>query len=437
MGFWAFIRNIKKLTYKEDHGWCIVVDQINIGDIIYDEYLRYTNMPMCYNLNLKYSLFIINGLSQYYRFKSIIKRYKITDIIADDIVYIKSAGLIRAAASLNNSINVYHNMGTDNPYSISVRSVSKGHIREGMVYESYYIDDLVSRYGKLNLLAEYDVLMKKKMEGRISSNFDAEFVYKNTEINTQVDFIQYYQKYKGKKNIFIFSHAFVDAVKISRIFYSDYYTWLYQTLVYLSEKSHGHNIYVKPHPSEILFKCDITVKSVVDEINSKYHAKFVFLDKKVHNRIIFTLADSIVTATGTIAIEAVPHSIPVLVASYPRYEKAEIVVQPNNIKEYKLFLNHIEDLPSPSSEIVERAKLCFLLYEKYFYVPASFLTKIDSVSIIQFGNNYDFRKLYRQLNSLYTTNVTLNNEPLYKMFSYMIEKKHHDIINLSENQEVR
>jgi hypothetical protein len=174
------------------------------------------------------------------------------------------------------------------------------------------------------------------------------------------------------------------------------------------------------------------VKSIVDEVNNKYNAEIIFLDKKVHNGVIFNLADSIITSCGTIAIEAVPHGVPVLVASYPPYEKANIVIQPHSIDEYKNYLMNIEKIPKPSNDVMERAKLCFLLYSKYFFVFASFLHTVSPMAWTGVVSEIkrDRGKNFSIYNQLYKTNISLDDEPLYKMFSYMIDKHHHDTIDI-------
>jgi len=61
-------------------------------------------------------------------------------------------------------------------------------------------------------------------------------VYLNTDINSIEELKIKYAIHQNAKNFFIYSHAFVDAVKYFETLYSDYYTWLYETLILLSKK---------------------------------------------------------------------------------------------------------------------------------------------------------------------------------------------------------
>jgi hypothetical protein len=422
------IKNLQNLSYVENYGWHLFADGIDLGDLAYDEFLRFTNLPTYRHMDLKFLLFLINKMAIFYRYKSILKKYEITDMITSDIVYMSKGSVVRAAALLKKEIFVYYQTG-QSKINLSVRKATTTLARRYQVYEEYYIEKIINKYGKQRLLVEYEEYMTKRMTG-VSINFDAQFVYQNIEINNKNDFFTRFKKHRWGKNIFIFSHAFLDAVKCCETLYSDYYTWLYNTLVALVEKSHYHNIFVKPHPSEELYQCNITVRSVVDEINERYNGEIVYLDKKVHNDVVFKVCDAIITVCGTIALEAVPHGIPVLAAGKGSYNKANIVIQPQTIDDYLAYLTNIENTPAPAPETVEIAKLCFLLYEKYFFIKTFFFFFLDLSSVIK--NNVDILSFYAELNSFYSINKLLEEDPLYKMFCYMIDNDYNDTIDLTD-----
>ena len=418
--FISVVKNLGNLKYDKKFGWHIYVDGVEIGDLIYDQFLRYTNQPTYRKLDFNFLLYIFNSLFYFHRYKDILLKHNITDIILSHGVYAEYGILARVAASLEKDIKIYqwYNL---NPMNISVHTANKEYIRKPRFYEASLMDKLISANGKETILSEYDEYMQKRLKAEDKNQIDLAFVYQDNDINSVDEFKESY-KIKGGKNIFIFSHAFVDSVKyVHWSLYSDYYTWLYETLVILADKSKEHNIFIKAHPSESMYKCDITVKSTIDEINQKYGANFIYLDKKIHNSVVFDLADSIITSNGTVAIEAVCYSIPVLVAASTLYENAKTVVQPKTINEYREHLGNIENINKPTVEMVERAKLCFVFYSKYIYVPASFLRNGQP-----FGNANRIEE-YSNYNEKYT-NLSLNEEPLWKSFKYMIDEKINDTI---------
>ncbi len=421
----SLIKNFANLKYDKKFGWHIYVDGVEIGDLVYDQFLRYTNQPTYRKLDLKFLLYIFNALFYFYRYKDVLLKQNITDIILSHGVYADFGILARVAASLEKDIKIYqwYNL---NPLNISIHTANKEYIRKPRFYEKDLMDKLISVYSKEKILSEYDEYMQKRLKAEDKNQIDLAFVYQNNDINSIDEFRENYKMNNGK-NIFIFSHAFVDSVKyVHWSLYSDYYTWLYETLVILANKSKEHNIFIKAHPSESMYKCDITVKSTIDEINQKYGANFIYLDKKIHNSVVFELADSIITSNGTVAIEAVCYGIPVLVAASTLYENAKTVVQPKTIGEYRDYLVNIENINKPAIDKIERAKLCFMFYSKYIYVSASFLRNGQP-----FGDA-DRISEYSSYNQKFDTVINLEDELLYKSFYKMIEHNRNDIINIKE-----
>lgn len=427
---YSLVSNFKNLKYEQEFGWHINVDNIEIGDLIYDQFLRYTNLPTFRKVDLTFLLYVFNSLFYFHRYKDVLLRNNITDIILSHGVYAEYGILERVAASLDKDIKIYqwYNL---NPINISMHIANKNYIRKPRYYEEKLMDELVYRYGKETILSEYEEYMQKRLNAEDKNQIDLAFVYQGNEINTISELKESYTVNEGCKNIFIFSHAFVDSVKyVHWSLYSDYYTWLYETLVFLAEKSKEHNIFIKAHPSESMYKCDITVKSTIEEVNHKYNSSFIYLDKKVHNSVVFNLADSIITSNGTVAIEAVCYGIPVLVAASTLYENAKTVIQPKTINEYKKYLENIENISLPSSDIIERAKLCFMFYSKYIYVPATFLRNGEP-----FGNADRVRE-YNAYNNCYSTDKSLDDELLFRMYEIMIKENTNDIINLEYKDEI-
>lgn len=421
--FLSLIKNMKNLKYDKYFGWHIYVDGIEIGDLVYDQFLRYTNKPTYRNLDILFLLYIFNSIFYFYRYKDVINKHNITDIILSHGVYADYGILAKVAASLEKDIQIYQWYDL-NPLNISVHSANKDYIRKPRFYEEKIINKLISIYSKDKILSEYDLFMEKRFNAEDDNQIDLAFVYKNNDINNVEEFMKNY-KTDNKKNIFIFSHAFVDSVKyVNWSLYSDYYTWLYETLVILSDKSNEFNIFIKGHPSESLYNCDITVQSTIDEINQKYNSNFIYLDKKVHNSAIFEIADSIITSNGTVAIEAVCFGIPVLVAASTQYENAKTVVQPKNLDEYRNYLENIENINKPTVDMIERAKLCFMFYSKYINIEASFLRNGDPFGYAD--RIYE----YTEYNNIYQIENKLTDEPLYKAFSSMIDENYNDTVNI-------
>ncbi|NNN48627.1 hypothetical protein [Vibrio sp. 2-2(8)] len=422
--FFSLINSLSKLNYEKSTGWEIKVEGVEIGDLVYDQYLRYTNLPTVRKLTINYTLYIYNAIFYFYRYLDVLKENNVTDVILSHGVYAEYGILARVASSLSRDIKIYQWFNL-NPMNVSVHTANKEYVRKPRYYEPNVMERILKNNDRNDLLAEYSHIMRSRMEGDDKNQIDVAFVYKGNEINSKTDFIEQYSPDSNKKNIFIYAHAFVDSVRYSHwSLYSDYYTWLYETLFNLVEESKISNIYIKPHPSESMYKCNVTVKDTIDDINSRYGAAFVYLDKKVHNRVIFNISNTIITSNGTVALEAVCYGIPVLVAGSTLYERADTVCQPNTIDEYVNCLRDIGNIKHPTEETIERAKLCFMFFQKYVYVPASFLR-----------NGYVFSSAdrcaeYAEHNKAFGTKVKLEDELLFQAFDYMLEKNENDTIFL-------
>lgn len=412
-----FLQNLKNLAYSENYGWHVCVEGVEIGDLIYDEYLRALNIPTLRTKNLHFLMYIYNSIFYFYRIKDILIKNNITDIILSHNVYVQCGVIAKVAGMLDKDIKLYGVAASGiDPLSIYIHKANREYIRKHFQYSDKIASELIKKYGKDNIIDEYSFYMKKRLMGEDKTSVDSKYVYKNLDIKSSKTFFDSYSVNKGKKNIFIHSHAFVDAVKSQRwSLYSDYYTWLQKTLESLSKKSKIHNIFVKEHPTVSLYKCKSTVKGLVDEINYKFDANFIFLDKKVHNSVIFDIADAIITSNGTIGLEAGLFNVPVLIAAAALYDGTGIAIQPHTKSEYLNYLENIDKLKAPSKDAINKAKIYFMMTLKYLYAPASFLRETAIT-----GDPVD-RYNYEKYNEGYGTEISLKCEPLYKSFSEMVE----------------
>lgn len=416
--------NLKNLKYDMHFGWHIYVDNIEVGDLIYDQFLRFKNLPTFRKLTFEYLVYIYNALFYYHRYKDVIKENNISDIILSHGVYAEFGMLVKAAASVNSDINIYQWFNL-NPINISTHKANTISIRKPRVYEEYLMNQIINKYGKNKILEEYDFYLEKRLKAEDENQVDLKFVYKDNEINTNDEFYTQYSVKKSDTFIFIFAHAFVDSVKYEKwSLYSDYYTWLTETLKKLASTSKKVKIFIKPHPSESLYKCDVTVESVVQEINNKYNSEFIYLDKKIHNSIVFSLANVVITSNGTIGIEASCYGIPVLVAASTVYENSNITIQPKSLSEYENYLLNITTLKKNNISVINNAKLCFMFYTKYIFIDATFLRTGD------YRGDTSRKIEYTLYNEMYGTSLPLDKEDLYSSFDNMITNNNFDVINL-------
>jgi hypothetical protein len=403
------IKNFKFFKYKKTYGWSIVCEGIEIGDLIYDQFLRFTNLPTYRKIDLRFLLYIYNSIILFYRYKDILIENKITDIILSHDVYADYGIFFRVAYLVDPDIKFY-NGDTINLGYFTVQNATNGHIKKPRVLYKHDKVAIFSKFPKEELLKEYENIMLLRTSGKNYKDIDNSNVYLNTDINSIEELKSKYAVHQEGKNFFVYSHAFVDAVRYFETLYSDYYTWLYETLILLSKKTLKHNFYVKAHPSEHFYKCDVTVKSVVDEINTKYGAKFIYLDKKINNNVVFKYADACFTCTGSIAFEAPCFGVPVFTASN-FMEEVKTTINSMTIDEYKRNLETIDNLQRLSDDAIERARLYFILFDKYFLIDLE--NSINDVFV-------DSYKQYEFINSSILNSPKVTEQVLFRAFKHTV-----------------
>ncbi len=403
------IKNFKFFKYKKTYGWSIVCEGIEIGDLIYDQFLRFSNLPTYRKIDLRFLLYIFNSIILFYRYKDILVENKITDIILSHDVYADYGIFFRVACLVDPDIKFY-NGDTINLGYLTVQNATKGHIKKPRVLYKNDTVAIFSKFPKEELLKEYENIMLLRTSGKNHKDIDNANVYLNTDINSIEELKSKYAVHQEGKNFFVYSHAFVDAVRYFETLYSDYYTWLYETLILLSKKTLKHNFYVKAHPSEHFYKCDVTVKSVVDEINSKYGAKFIYLDKKINNNVVFKHADACFTCAGSIAFEAPCFGVPVFTTSNFMKE-VKTTINSMSIDEYKRNLETVDNIQRLSDDVIERARLYFILFDKYF------LTDLENPINDVFGDSY---KQYEFINSSIPNSPKVAEQVLFRAFKHTV-----------------
>lgn len=89
---------------RHDHGpyRClpVPVDRLDIGDAIYDEFLRREKEPTYRRKSLRYFLYVYRGCFLYFRFKEALERDRITDVFTSHTVY-SGAIMLKACATVN------------------------------------------------------------------------------------------------------------------------------------------------------------------------------------------------------------------------------------------------------------------------------------------------------------------------------------------------
>lgn len=408
--------------YNVNSGISFVLEGQEVGDLIYDEYLRMTSLPTCPEVNLVYLSLVYNSLYRYFRYKEIIQATEVTDIVITHNVYAKYGLLIKAAASVSENIEIWVTSYTK-PVGITRNKVSRNQIDKTQYYRKEYATLIRQHLSDVEIEREFSRIFNRRMEAKDENQIDVSFVYANNEINDVEHFRSAFQADESKK-VFVMAHAFVDAVRYPLWqSYSDNYIWLRETLRLLAARSHYDEIYVKPHPSESLYPCETTARELVDEINRESGGKIRYLDRKVHNRVVFDLAKAIITSHGTVGVEAPCLGIPVIASSSCQNEQAGTIFQAHSASEYRELLDRIDEL-SLSPEQLVSAKTAYLWFDEFSFADAELLPGLSR------EEEGDRTNAYASINAAFRDAGPLEAQQLYVAFISMINHGYNDLVNL-------
>jgi hypothetical protein len=418
------VRFFSIARYHVNSGISFVLDGQEVGDLIYDEYLRMTSLPTCQEVNLVYLSLVYNSLYRYFRYKEIIRATKATDVVITHNVYAKYGLLIKAAASVSENIEIWVTSYTK-PIGITRNKASRNQIDKTQYFRKEYAALIRQHLSDLEIEREFSRIFNRRMEAKDENQIDVSFVYANNEINDVEHFRSAFRADERKK-VFVMAHAFVDAVRYPLWqSYSDNYIWLRETLRLLASRSHYEEIYVKPHPSESLYPCEATARELVDEINLECGGKIRYLDRKVHNRVVFDLAKAIITSHGTVAVEAPCVGIPVIACSSCQNEQADTFFQARNAKEYKNLLDQMDELRVSTNQILS-AKIAYLWFDEYSFDDTELLPGLS-----RFDDDNDRTSAYCRINTAFRGAKKIESQPLYQSFNYMVENGYNDLVNLA------
>ena len=295
----------------------IKIDQILIGDLIYDDFLRSNDYVTLDYKSDKFKTHLEKSISLFYFWKNFLKKNKVQSIINSHNTYL--IGLLpRIGVSLK--IPVYK-VGPSNAYK-----TDKKHL--------YTFDDRKNSKKYFKLLPKK---IQKKYLSLSEKNLLSQFIGKKPNN----DFIERIINIKktNKTKILIASHCFNDAVHIyGNFIFNDFHEWI-EYLAKFSKKT-DYEWIVKIHPSEF----DRNIKKMI-----KYKNKFSnlrILPKNYTNVEVLKLGiTAVLTVYGTVGREYPIFNIPVINASTQNpHSEFNFNYHINSVKSYEKILKNINKL---------------------------------------------------------------------------------------------
>ncbi|WP_440911621.1 hypothetical protein [Candidatus Pelagibacter sp.] len=283
----------KIVSYKKDN--------IIIGDLIYDTYLKSTLKP---TVDLKDPLLekiFIRAENIFDHIKKYFKKNNVFCIIPSHVCYISYGIISRIAAANKIPIFKIHSEFRGNSLHRLTKISSRYILDEPPYWDYKKIFNKLPKKQKLKNLK----IGKQILENRLSGKFDRNLPYMPiSQFKKKKSILK---KKTTKQSIIIFSHCYFDNPhRFRNMIFSDFYE---QVLYFfkLSKKLKNYEWYYKPHPNELKGDLDLHKKLMKQFKNVNYLHKSVG-----HYEILSLNPKCIITNHGTIGHEYAALKVPVL-----------------------------------------------------------------------------------------------------------------------------
>ncbi len=332
---------LKNLKIKEDI-LKINIDNIYIGDLIYDTFLRTKKKPTINISDEEFKIFLFKFLKLFYFWKfyfdknlNVIKAL----IVSHDVYYY--AIPLRFAVKL--AIPCY-NVGPTTLYYFTKEKIRKKTGYDEFPFKFNILKKEISSKGKI----EAEKVINDKFQGNLTFDIMINKFGKKNKIPKKI------LELENKKNVLIATHCFTDAVHAyGESIFPDYYEWL----MFLGDKSNEKNFkwLLKPHPAQ--YKENYNFLKFFE---NKFK-NFILIPNEVSNLDLIDKIFSVLTVYGSVGHEFPLFNIPVINASINNPHRAyNFNYHASTKEEYEQLINKIDTLKINSKEHKEK------IYEYYY-----------------------------------------------------------------------
>ena len=297
----------------------IKIDNILIGDLIYDEYLRTEDLVTIDLNSIKFKNHLEKSIGLFFYWKNFLEKNNVKSIIYSHATYL--IGLLPRIAIYKN-VSAYK-VGPANAYKTNKKNM-------------YTFDDRKNYKKIFNLFSNK---LRKKYLDYAKKNLLIQFLGKKPNENFIKKVIK--KKKTNKIKVLVSSHCFNDAVHIfGKFIFNDFHEWI-EFLAKFSQKS-SYKWYIKIHPGEY----DRNINKVYEY--KKKFSNLNILPKNFTNEDVLKLnINAVLTVYGSVGREYPIFNIPVINASknnphseynfnYHASSKAEYLKMLNNLGKLKI-----------------------------------------------------------------------------------------------------
>lgn len=323
----------------------ISINGIEIGTLIYDNYLRLHHVPTIEIDEKSFYEFLLESIETFVFWNDYFDKHDVKSINISHSVYNLAIPMRLAVAkniyAYQANIKSAFRLSSDNMYALTnFHNYSK-------IFST--LSEMEQKEGKLKA--------QKQLEGRLSGQIGVDMEYSTKSA---------YGKFKTKKvlkqsskvKVLIATHCFFDSPHAyGKNLFTDFYEWL-NFLGKISEKT-DYDWYIKTHPDYL----DGTME-IVEKFLEKYSKIILLPADTSHNQIISEGISCALTVYGTIGHEYALLGVPVINASNNNPHIAyDFNLHPKTIDEYSEILLNLDKV----NVDINKEKIYEYYYMHYIY----------------------------------------------------------------------
>jgi len=355
-----FLAKYLILIFK-DFRWFIdnfKVKSINLGDLIYDSYLRHDLKflkPSKFDKRFIYLMLL--AIYKTIVINELIKKKNISYVLVSTATYVNDSSI---------ALRLSTQKGIPAIYVFWFLLIFHNNYKRAMLSRrKIFQSDIKNLKLPDNWIYRFEKYAASRYLGRVEYQ-DFLNAYKNKKI---IDDKKIFQKLNIKPNkyshlVLLAPHAFSDASHESfEMIFDNYYEHFVQTLNFVKKQEELNDVLwiVNPHPSSHVFKEEGVAEKIVEKLNKK---NIIMFPRDVNVFSILKIVDTVVTCRGTIGLEfPACFEKKSIIAGEAPYSGFNFLEEPQNCEEYfKLILN-IKKISKLTDEQKLLAKKVFYFYE--------------------------------------------------------------------------
>lgn len=323
-----------KIKEKKDI-FKIYINNLYVGDLIYDTYIRYRNEP---TVDIK-DQFLYEIIERSYIFTKsfayLIQSENIKDFYFPYSSYVVHGIPARLAIKLNRIVY------TDGNYQYN-KKLSKNDLRhvENVDNLKKIFDGLKNKNKKISI-------SKKKINNFFSKkNINAtKVLYNYMSLNTYNSNFNITKKNLDFEVVIFLPNFFECQREWGKIIFNDFYEWIIFTLDYFNKTK--LKVAIKPHPN--IYSIHPENKKLIEFLKKNYN-EHIWLDAKFPNKIIFNKTKLAISPWGSVLWELAYFNIPNISIGENPGKKFNLSFNPKNIQEYINLIKNYKKLKNAVSK---------------------------------------------------------------------------------------